>query len=960
MRVIRTCRVLGIPTVAVYSEADRDRPPRARGRRGGRDRPGRGAALLPLDRGALLAAARETGADAIHPGYGFLSQNGDFADAVRDAGLAFVGPPGDVHRRMGDKKAARRLMAAAGVPVLPGYDGDDQADATLLAEARRIGFPLMLKPSRGGGGKGMRVVRARGGLPRALAASRREARAAFGDDAMVLERFVERPRHVEVQVLADAPRRRSCTWASASARSSGATRRSSRRRRAPPSPRAQREALCAAGVAAARAAGYVNAGTVEFLLSPDGSLLLPRDEHAAAGRAPGDRGGDRARPGAAAARGGGGPSPAARAGGRRARAGTPSSAGSTPRTRRTTTCRRRGACSTSRSPRGRASASTRGSTPGSRGHRPLRPAALEDRDLGPRPRRGDRADARGAAAHGGARRRHQPRPAARDRRAPGLRGGRAAHRLHRGAPRRSCTPSPARRRRRSPRVAAALRPGASAGARGRPPDGPRPLGEPRALAPGRSGADAPALRRASSSTSEVHEARGECRASVGGRRRCASPSSRRAPGVFVVREGARAATLPLRPRRRDASTSSGRASPTRSREEREGARAARRHDTGALEAPMPGRVARGQGRRRPARGEGRGAARRRGDEDGERAARAARRASCARCTSRPGDMVAPGRAAGGAMRVSAPAGRVTVVEVGPRDGLQNESAAALGRGPRRLLRPAGRRRACRSSRWGPSSRRSGSRRWPGPTRCCAACASRPACGSRCWCRTARASSGPARPARARSPSSRRPARRFNRRNTNASIDESLRALRRLRARGEARGAARARLRVDLRSAVPTRARSPRRGSWRSRCGWSSAGCDEVSIGDTIGVAVPTQVADVHGTARRSAVPPDRLAVHFHDTRGTALANVLAALAGGRERRRQLGRGPRGLPLRPGRVGQPGHRGPPVHAPRDGDRDRRRPRRGGRGLARARRAARPRRCRPATSRPAPPRREGRRS
>ncbi len=203
VRVLRTCRVVGIPTVAVFSDADRT----ARHVREADEAVAIGPAealrsYLSID--AILAAARATGAGAVHPGYGFLSQNGDFADAVRDAGLAFVGPPGDVHRRMGDKRAARRLMVSAGVPVLPGYDGDDQTDARLLGEAARIGWPVMLKPSRGGGGKGMRVVRGEGDFLSALAASRREARSAFGDDAMVLERFVERPRHVEVQVVADA------------------------------------------------------------------------------------------------------------------------------------------------------------------------------------------------------------------------------------------------------------------------------------------------------------------------------------------------------------------------------------------------------------------------------------------------------------------------------------------------------------------------------------------------------------------------------------------------------------------------------------------------------------------------------------------------------------------------------------------------------------------------------------
>src|SRR5207245_2641216 len=156
-----------------------------------------------LDIGALVAAARRTGAEAVHPGYGFLSQNADFAEAVEKAGLTFIGPPPAVHRAMGDKQGARRLMAAAGVPVVPGYDGDDQSEATLVAAAESIGWPVILKPSRGGGGKGMRVVRRMEDFGPALGASRREARSAFGDDRVILERYVDRPRHVEVQVLAD-------------------------------------------------------------------------------------------------------------------------------------------------------------------------------------------------------------------------------------------------------------------------------------------------------------------------------------------------------------------------------------------------------------------------------------------------------------------------------------------------------------------------------------------------------------------------------------------------------------------------------------------------------------------------------------------------------------------------------------------------------------------------------------
>jgi len=272
VRVFRTCRELGIPTVAVYSEADR-------GARHVREADeavliGPAAArhsYLSID--ALLGAARDTGAEAIHPGYGFLSQNGDFADAVAAAGLVFVGPPGEVHRLMGDKQAARRRMAGAGVPVLPGYDGDDQQDARLEAEAERIGWPVLLKPARGGGGKGMRVVRAKAELASALAASRRESGSAFGSDTLLVERYVERSRHVEVQVLADAHG----AVVHLGERECSIQRRHQKVIEETPSPAldaGSRRELCAAGVAAARAAGYRNAGTVEFLMAPDGRFYF--------------------------------------------------------------------------------------------------------------------------------------------------------------------------------------------------------------------------------------------------------------------------------------------------------------------------------------------------------------------------------------------------------------------------------------------------------------------------------------------------------------------------------------------------------------------------------------------------------------------------------------------------------------------------------------------------------------
>jgi 3-methylcrotonyl-CoA carboxylase alpha subunit len=272
VRIFRTCRQLGIGTVAVYSEADR-------GERHVREADeavaiGPAEALRSyLSIEAILRAARETGAEAIHPGYGFLSQNGDFADAVVGAGLVFVGPPGEVHRLMGDKQAARRRMAAVGVPVLPGYDGDEQQDARLLAEAERIGWPVLLKPARGGGGKGMRVVRRAEDFASALSASRREARAAFGTETLLVERFVERSRHVEVQVIADAYG----AVLHLGERECSIQRRHQKVVEETPSPALQprqRRELCQAGVAAARAAAYLGAGTVEFLMAPDGRFYF--------------------------------------------------------------------------------------------------------------------------------------------------------------------------------------------------------------------------------------------------------------------------------------------------------------------------------------------------------------------------------------------------------------------------------------------------------------------------------------------------------------------------------------------------------------------------------------------------------------------------------------------------------------------------------------------------------------
>ncbi|HTU04059.1 MAG TPA: biotin carboxylase N-terminal domain-containing protein, partial [Trebonia sp.] len=202
VRVIRTLRALGIASVAVYSDADA-------GARHVREAdeavrigpPPAAASYLNID--AIIGAARATGAEAIHPGYGFLAENAAFARACTAAGLVFVGPPPGAIEAMGDKIAAKATVAAAGVPVVPGSGKPGMSDEDLILSLNDPVFPLLVKPSAGGGGKGMRVVNSAADLPAALAAARREARAAFGDDTLLVERYVTRPRHIEIQVLAD-------------------------------------------------------------------------------------------------------------------------------------------------------------------------------------------------------------------------------------------------------------------------------------------------------------------------------------------------------------------------------------------------------------------------------------------------------------------------------------------------------------------------------------------------------------------------------------------------------------------------------------------------------------------------------------------------------------------------------------------------------------------------------------
>ena len=271
-RVIRTCRRLGIRTVAVYSEADADAQHVRQADEAyliGGPRP----ADSYLRGDAVIAAAREAGAEAIHPGYGFLSENADFADAVAAAGLVFIGPSGASMRKMGSKAGAKELMAAAGVPVVPGYTGEDQSPNTLAREAARIGFPLMIKAAHGGGGKGMRVVHRLEDFIAQLESCQREAANAFGRDRVLLERYVASPRHIEIQVLADAHghtlhlNERECS----------AQRRYQKVLEESPSPfltPALRAAMGEAAVKAAQAIDYVNAGTVEFIVDPDGQFYF--------------------------------------------------------------------------------------------------------------------------------------------------------------------------------------------------------------------------------------------------------------------------------------------------------------------------------------------------------------------------------------------------------------------------------------------------------------------------------------------------------------------------------------------------------------------------------------------------------------------------------------------------------------------------------------------------------------
>jgi 3-methylcrotonyl-CoA carboxylase alpha subunit len=262
-RVIRTAKAMGLRTVAVYSEADRDAMHVAMADEAILLGPAR-ARDSYLNIARVIEVARKSGAEAVHPGYGFLSESAEFAQACADAGLVFVGPTAEMITAMGSKSGSKMLMEKAGVPLVPGYHGEAQDDATLAKAADKIGFPVLVKASAGGGGRGMRIVRSASELAAAIVSAKREAKAAFGDDRMLIEKFVESPRHIEVQIIGDSHGNllslfeRECTL----------QRRHQKVIEEAPSPTlnaAQREAVCAAARKAAAAVSYVGAGTIEFV-----------------------------------------------------------------------------------------------------------------------------------------------------------------------------------------------------------------------------------------------------------------------------------------------------------------------------------------------------------------------------------------------------------------------------------------------------------------------------------------------------------------------------------------------------------------------------------------------------------------------------------------------------------------------------------------------------------------------
>ncbi|HQS14759.1 MAG: 3-methylcrotonyl-CoA carboxylase [Rhodospirillales bacterium 24-66-33] len=271
-RVIKTAKRLGIKTVAVYSDADRTARHVAMADEAVHIGPSAAReSYLVADR--IIDAAKRTGAQAIHPGYGFLSENAGFADACAAAGIVFIGPPAASIRAMGSKSEAKKIMEKARVPLVPGYHGDDQSPELLASEAAKIGFPVLIKASAGGGGKGMRVVESAGKFADALAGAKREAKASFADDHVLVEKYLTRPRHIEIQVFADG--QGNCLYLFE--RDCSIQRRHQKVIEEAPAPNmdpARRKQMGEAAVAAAKAIGYQGAGTVEFIADQDGTFFF--------------------------------------------------------------------------------------------------------------------------------------------------------------------------------------------------------------------------------------------------------------------------------------------------------------------------------------------------------------------------------------------------------------------------------------------------------------------------------------------------------------------------------------------------------------------------------------------------------------------------------------------------------------------------------------------------------------
>jgi len=271
-RIIRTCKRMGVTSVAVFSDADADAPFVNAADEAVRIGPApSNESYLVIDK--IIGAAKLTGADAIHPGYGFLAENAEFATACAEAGVKFIGPTPEVIRVLGSKRESKGIVGEAGVPVIPGYQGEAQDEATLATEAKALGFPVLLKASAGGGGKGMRVVNAAEELTGAIQGAKREAMNAFGDDVLLIEKYIQQPRHVEIQILGDEHGELIHLYE----RECSVQRRHQKVVEESPSPAlddAKRAEMGAAAVAVGKAVGYYNAGTVEFILTPEGDFYF--------------------------------------------------------------------------------------------------------------------------------------------------------------------------------------------------------------------------------------------------------------------------------------------------------------------------------------------------------------------------------------------------------------------------------------------------------------------------------------------------------------------------------------------------------------------------------------------------------------------------------------------------------------------------------------------------------------